>query len=370
MKFTCDRERLQHAFQTVATVAPLRSPKPILQNVKVEVRADQATLMATDMEVGIRLTVDGLDVSAPGSAILPAARFGSILRESSDEKLLIESTSQGTTVQGERSKFELAGGNPDEFPSLPEFAESKFHTLSSRLMRELIRRTLFATDQDSSRYALGGVKLEFGEDRIIAVGTDGRRLAKMEGPAVAVEDHGAGEPMTIVPARTMQLIERALTNPDLETHLTARSNDLMVRTDQMVLFSRLLEGRFPAWRDALPDRTGTVHLEMTVGPLYSALRQASVVASDDSRGIDFTFGNGTLTLAGNTAEVGTARVEMPIAYEGEEVTVRLDHRYVADFLKVLEADKQIVVDVVGSEASALFTTDDGYGYVIMPLARD
>ena len=71
MKITCNREKLLHAFQTVAAIAPARSPKPMLQNVKLEVSGTAATLMATDLEVGIRYDVTGIEVDAPGAAAAP-----------------------------------------------------------------------------------------------------------------------------------------------------------------------------------------------------------------------------------------------------------------------------------------------------------
>ena len=77
MKITLDREKFHQAFQTAAAVAPARSPKPILQNVKLEAGADASTLMATDLEVGIRIQVAGVEVQTPGNAVLPIARFGS-----------------------------------------------------------------------------------------------------------------------------------------------------------------------------------------------------------------------------------------------------------------------------------------------------
>ena len=87
MKIQCEREKLLHAFQTAASVAPTRSPKPILQNLKLEVASEHAVLMGTDLEVGIRIDVPGIVIEAAGNAILPISRFLSILRESSDEKL-------------------------------------------------------------------------------------------------------------------------------------------------------------------------------------------------------------------------------------------------------------------------------------------
>jgi DNA polymerase-3 subunit beta len=370
MKITCDREKMLAAFQTAATVAPHRSPKPILQNVKLEVAGESAILTATDMEIGIRIEVPGITVDQPGAAVLPVARFGSILRESSDEKLYIEADAQGAVVRGERSEFKLPSENPDEFPAVTSFTETKYHEVPARLLKELIRRTLFATDTESSRYALGGVLLEMDQDKIIAVGTDGRRLAKMEGPAQSVGGHVTGDVMTIVPARSMQLIERALTDGDAEVQVVARANDILIHTPRVTIYSRLVEGRFPKWRDVLPQRRDAVKMELTVGPIYSALRQAAIVASEESRGIDFSFGEGSLVLSGSTAEVGSARVELPIPYDGAKIAVTLDNRFVADFFKVLDPDRMFTLEIENSDTAALFTTDDGYGYVVMPLARD
>jgi DNA polymerase-3 subunit beta len=370
MKITCQRDKLLEAFQTVAAVVPTRSPKPVLQNVKLDVRKDAALLMATDMEVGIRMEVSGIEATTEGKALLPVQRFGSILRESTDEKLVIEADPQGTLVRGERSEFKLPGANPDEFPDVATFADGNCHEVPARLFKELIRRTLFATDTESSRYALGGVLLEFGKDKITAVGTDGRRLAKMEGPAMAVGSGASTDTMTIVPSRAMQLMERALSDGDAEIRIAAHASDVQVKSPRATIYARLVEGRFPKWRDVFPQRSGSTKLEMTVGPTFAAVRQASIVASEESRGILFTFADGTLTLSGQTAEVGQSRVELPIAYDGAEIAISLDHRFVADFLKVLDPEKTFTLDVQDGDTAALFTTDDGYGYVVMPLARE
>src|SRR5262245_54028095 len=103
MKVICERESLFAAFATAATVAPQRSPKPILQNMKLEVNEKGANLLATDLEIGIRIQVPGVQTHVAGSAILPTARFGPILRESTDDTLSIESDGESTSVRGERS---------------------------------------------------------------------------------------------------------------------------------------------------------------------------------------------------------------------------------------------------------------------------
>ncbi len=250
--------------------------------------------MATDLEVGIRYEVAGIEVDAPGAAVLPVARFGSILRESSDATFRIESDSDGThdprraqPIQAARRKTRKTSRRS---PSSARRATTKS---PARLFRELIRRTIFATDNESSRYALGGVKLEWKDNMLTAVGTDGRRLAKMEGPAQAVGQPAPFGDVTVVPTRAMQLLERALAEDGSEVQIAVRQNDILVKNPRATIYSRLLEGRYPRWRDVFPAaRQVRSKIDLTVGPVYSAVRQAAIVTSEESRGIDFTFGDG------------------------------------------------------------------------------
>ena len=286
MKIICQRESLTNAFALAASIAPSRSPKEILQNVKVTAASSKLTLSATDMEVGIRLEIeDGVEVETEGTALLPVARTMAILRESNDESLTIETDDSGIRITGSRSKFRLPGSNPDEFPAVAGFDEDKYHVVPTRLFREMVKRTVFATDPESSRYALGGVLLEMEESNVTAVGTDGRRLARMEGTGESIGGHQTSGMTTIVPTRAIQLMERAVSDKEETVDVAARNNDLLVRTSRAVIYSRLVEGRYPNWRQVLPNRTDAIQLDMTVGPLFAALRQAAIVTDMESRGI-------------------------------------------------------------------------------------
>jgi len=375
MKLTCERDKLLGAFQTAATVVPSRSPKPILQCVKLEINGSVTTLMATDLEVGVRIEVEGVSADGDGAIILPVQIFGNILREGNDEKLKITVKSKGITVQGDHSKYELPYQDPEEYPEVADFQDDAYLQLPALLFKELVRRTLFATDNESSRYALGGVLLEAevkksGEGTLAAVGTDGRRLAKMSGPIEVVGDFELSGGPIIVPAKSMQLIDRAMLDLEGVVQIAPHANDVLVRTGTATIYSRLVEGRFPKWREAIPSRSDALQVDVTVGPMYSALRQAAIVASDESRGIEFSFGGGSLVLKGTTSEAGQSRIEFPIPYDGEEITVSMNHRYVGDFLKVLDPESTFTVEIQNSESPALFTTSDGYAYVVMPLATN
>ncbi|MEM9587289.1 MAG: DNA polymerase III subunit beta [Planctomycetota bacterium] len=371
MKITCQRESLTNAFGLAAGIAPQRSPKEILQNVKFTASGDKLVLTATDMEVGIRLELDeGVEIENEGTALMPVQRINAILRECNDESLTFETTDSGITVSGAQSRFQIPSGNPDEFPAVEGFEESKYHVIPTRLFREMVKRTVFATDAESSRYALGGVLLEMTESDVLAVGTDGRRLARMAGKGESVGEHKTVGTNTIVPTRAMQLMERAVSDKLESVEIACRENDLLLRTGPAVIFSRLVEGRYPNWRQVFPQRTDATQVDLTVGPLFTALRQAAIVTDHESRGIDFTFADGTLKLEASAAELGQSKVQLPIAYDGDPITLTMDHRYVADFCKALDNESTLILEIESGNAPALFTTDDGYGYVIMPMARD
>ncbi len=168
----------------------------------------------------------------------------------------------------------------------------------------------------------------------------------------------------------MQLIERALADNEGNIQLTARENDVLLKSERATIYTRLVEGRYPKWRDVFPRHDDSVKIELTVGPFYSAVRQAAIVTSEEHRGVDFAFADGKVLLASQGAEAGEAHVELPIAYEGAEIGVTLDPRYVSDFLRVLDPDKTFTMQVRDSESAVVCSTDDGYSYVIMPLARE
>ncbi len=370
MKAKCDRVKLLHAFQIAAAVAPAGSPKPIAQMIMLDASGEVPTLMATDYEVGIRVEVPAIQAQGDGKILLPPERFGSILRESPDETLNLESDGTRVRVWGQHSQFQLPTQNPEEFPPIEPFDAESYHQFSPSLLRTIVARTTFATDPSAGHYALGGVLLESLADRVIGVGTDGRRLAKQEGPAESVGGHAVEENAPIVPTKAMQLLGRAVEGDEEQVELAVRENDVVVRSGRITVRSRLVEGRFPPWRDVFPDTEGWPAVELCVGPMLSGVRQAAIVTGGERRGVQFSFAEGKLVLAAHAAEYGESQVEMPIAFSGSELAVSLDPRYMIDFLRALDAEQSFVMRVRDAESPVVCTTDDNYGYVVMPMARE
>ncbi len=369
MKIQCPRTSLANALQTVGGVVPSRTPKEILKNVKLRIEEGQATLIGTDQEIGIHCRIPEVETDSVGETLLPTSRISAILREVQDEVIAIEVAEEALWIRSGRSEFRLSVEDPAEFPDVPTFSDENYYVVQGKAIKQAIQRTVFAADTESTRYALGGLLLELNENQLTLAATDSRRLAVCE---TNCSVHGTiseepGQP--VVPSKAMQLIERSIGEDDQEIHLAIHSNDVLVRSNETTIYARLVEGRFPKYRDVVPKESA-LSIELVVGPFLSAVRQAMIVTNEESRGVDFTFGEGNLTLTSKAADVGTSKVVLPIGYEGDEIIIAFDPRFVSDFLRVLDPAAQVTLSLTDAFSAAVFRADGNYTYVVMPLSRE
>lgn len=372
MRLICDRDQLLAAFGMVGGVVPVRSPKPILQNVKlVADPAAGSTLMATDLEVGIRYRVLGVKIDQPGAAVLPVQRMSQILRTSTgDDELALEFDGDLLLVRGHRSQFKLPAEDPQLFPDPADFAGDDAFSLSADDFRRLIRRTSFATDPDSTRYALGGVLMEFTDGAVTMVGTDGRRLARQSAPCTAEGGAKAPTPAPVVPVKALRLIERNL-DDDEPVRIAIQSNtSVLVRTGRAVIYSSLVEGRFPNYREVFPSGYEARVSFPEVEPLLQAVEQAAIVTSKESRGVDCLFTDGLLKLSSQSPDMGSSDIELPIAYDGKDIPITFDAHFLLEALKALDPEQAIAAELTDSRSPGVLRTDDDYTYVVMPLNRE
>ena len=369
MKLKCPRHLLAAAFQTVSGVVPSRTPKDILKNVKLIVADQQATLVGTDQEVGIRYQLPEVETDSAGEVLLPTQQVQAILREIQDEVISLEATDGTVWVRAGSSEFQLSTKDSAEFPDVEGFSDESYHTVPGKTLKQLVHRTIFATDVESTRYALGGIQLELSRDSVTLAATDSRRLAVIHGSCSAHGSVGEEQQTPVVPSKAMSLIERSIPDDDQDVWIAVRNNDVLVKTGPSTIYSRLVEGRFPKYQDVIPHDY-QAKIDLVVGPFHSAVRQAMIVTDEESRGVDFSFGEGTLKLSSQAADVGASTVELPIGYDGETIVVTFDPRFVSDFLKVLDPASQVTLNLIDGASAAVFTAEENYTYVVMPLSRE
>jgi DNA polymerase III subunit beta len=368
MKVVCHREGLLSACQLASVAVPSRDVKPVLRNLKAVVENDRCTLMATDLELGIRLEVRGIRVEEPGEALLQTSRFISILRESPDEEMTVEAGPDACRVLGKTNEFEMPGEDPSAFPDVPTFDQETYHEVSAGLLREMIRRTVFAAATgEQLRYgATTGILWELDGNEATLIATDGRRLALMKGPAEPHGGHTTKGTLPVVPAKAMGLLERNLSEPDEKIKISFRANEVLMKTERAMVYSRLVEGKYPDWRRAMPQKQ-SARVPLTAGSFQSAVRQAAIMTDDESKRVRFEFAKGKLTLRAQGAEVGQSRVELPIDYTGKTLEISFDPKFLLDMLKVLEPDAALTLDLIDGSSPAVFRHEPSYVYVVVPL---
>lgn len=378
-----NRESLIGVLAKVASIVPTRSPKPVLQLVRLTADPDTgAYLEGTDLEVGIRHRLIGVEVDRRIEVLLAPGRVGSILRDAEDETVTItlvegDDGTKGVRVAGRRWKFSLPTEDPDLFPAVPAFEARDFHVVAAADLARLIKRTVFATDVESTRYALGGCLVEPGAETLTLVGTDGRRLAHQTVPA-EVEGNGLGPGQAVIPAKALKLILKTLDPHDPPAHLayhrpkdtTPAPAAFLVRTGDAEIWSRLIEGRFPRYQDIFPSQCETV-VTVEAGELHDVSSQAKNVTSDESRGVDYHFDGDTLKLVAKAADVGSGDCEVSIVtLSGPKQLITFDVRFMVDALKEVDRKAVLRAEMIDAKNAVVLRTEDSFRYVVMPLTRD
>lgn len=362
MKLTCKRTTLTNAVQLVSGVVPSKTTKDVLKNIKLQVAGGKCTLIGSDSEIGMRCIVE-LEADRDGQALLPTARILSILNTLVDEIVTLDIDERGIRIDCGYSSFTLSTTPAEDFPEVASAEFNEPSTITSSAVRKLIRQTIFCTDQQSTRYALAGVSVELANGSTTFISTDSRRLA------IAKSDckHDREADQCVVPVKALQLLDRCLDDTDSPVEIEIGSASVAFRVAGVAITSQVVAGRFPDWRKILPKRSESNAVSVAA-PLAAAVKQAQIVTTEESRAVEFIFDRGELRLSSQAANIGNSKIKLPIDYDGETVPIRLDPKYIAEFLKAVDIGSSINIGLNGSDDKIMMTCGD-YQYVVMPLER-
>ena len=378
MKISVPTQLLVEGVGHSATVAASKSPKPILECVAV--RADDTTgvsLEATDLDVGIRYHLSDASVDEAGSLVVPAGRLLSIVREVDEEETTLEGDAGNLAVDTGRSQFRVRGENVEEFARLPYFPESEAASIPADLLHGLVRRTRFATATDAGRYALHGVLLVITKKSIELVATDGRRLAR----ATAKVKSGIKQDLrVIVGPKGLALLERVLGASTGEVEIAVQDRQILFRAGGVLIVSRLIDGTFPAYEDVIPKST-TDEFRVTVADLMAGLRRASLLTTRDALSVELLLDpgdgldeegerSGNITIRSRAVEVGEAKINVPVSYEGAPAKLGFNPVFLQDALKIMDPAAEVTFSFTDAKAPVVMSDGDEYTYVVMPVALE
>lgn len=368
MKLTVNRLSFLKALQTADRAVPSRTTKEILKNVKLMATTNAIVLTGTDTEIGLRVEVSDVVKCDGGECLLPTARIMSILNElTNDGEVTFEVDNQDIWIRGASSEFRLLTEDPKDFPPVGTFTDEAYFKMKASDLRRLIRRTIFACDSESTRYALGGVQVEFANGRAIFAATDSRRLAVDHAPCEVVGPATAPSTPPVIPSKAMKLL-LAIAEDEGEALIAFNSNGISIKCGLAALTSQFVQGRFPDWRKVMPT-SAEVTIDLVCAPFFGAIRQAMIMRNEESRAVDFSFTKGRLRLKADVADMGASKIDIPVAFEGADMAISFDPQYFADFLKAIDSSQQVQLKLISKEDPALLQVGE-YQYIVMPLSKD
>ena len=248
MKVICNRGALLEALTVAGNVVVARTPKPVLQCVKLVAAADKLTLSATDLEVAIRYTDAQVQVESEGETLVPADKLRDIVRESTDDTLSFELVGEQAVIKGADSQFKIYTQRAEEFPPIPEQDEAADFTVPGGQLKQLIGQTLFAAAREGTRYAFNGVLLTVDGPIAKLVSTDGRRLAQAKGGVAREGDAKKDLGKSIVPAKALNLVDKLIADPEQPVGISIRENQIVFHTPRRDADEQSGGGPVPAVR--------------------------------------------------------------------------------------------------------------------------
>ena len=344
--------KLKAALLVVGKAINTRAINPLLANVLVEM----GTITASDGEMRITTPIDG----ASGPAMLiPHNRLSLIVASvPADAEMIISSNGTQCEILCGHGRWLLPTSDPKEYPThQPEEFRPIAHLPGDQFSR-MTKSVKCAIDV--SRHALAGMLIEFRSGVLTMVSTDGRRLHASE----AEIDQAVDDSTTMVPERAIDVILAIVGSSEESLQLEANRTEVMAEIGGTIITARLLEGRFPKWREIVPEELPAT--TVGVAQLLEAVRQGSICRSETSRGSQFVITDSYLAVSSESSECGVSHASCDVI-GSSKAALKLNASYVVQFLSTLDGSANVTIEAADSDAKTVFRCGETFA-VIMPMA--
>ncbi|MBN1962010.1 MAG: DNA polymerase III subunit beta [Deltaproteobacteria bacterium] len=368
MKITMKTAELVKALYRVQGIADKNSTMPILSHVLLNATSNQLVVSATDMDVGVSGTYEAI-VNSKGAAVIPARQLYEIIKSLNNETVELEKKENNwLEVISGASRFRLVGLAADEFPALPIHEQTNSFSLDTSILSKLIERTIFCVSSDDNRHNLSGVYCEAVDKNLLRlVATDGHRLALAE---YKCDFNIPIERGVIMPRKGFQELKRVLAdNSEKLTHvdLGFANNSGVIKAGSVVLSTRLIEGQFPNYTQVIPascDKKAVINCKA----FAEALRRVSLLSHGHAHGVRLQFTNEAVELVAEDPELGEAREQIQLSYDGTPISIGFNARYLLDVLTLID-NEEITLELIDDLSPAVLKPADTKGFlaVVMPM---
>ena len=359
------RDTLLNPLQTVIGIVEKRHTLPILSNVLIEKTPNLLSIVATDLEIQIKV-VSTINVGDGDFSITVAAKkILDICRAFNDKaNISLEVNDSLLQIKSSKSRFNLQTLPAKDFPLIntPSIADNQL-TISQKSFKQLIVMVEYAMAQQDIRYYLNGLLLVLDANQIIVVATDGHRLCLAADKLV----QSVSKQEIIIPRKTILELIKLLSDQDEPVLITIFNNQIKFEIGNIELISKVIEGKFPDYHRVIP----TTHKNILVASriiLQQALQRAAILSNEKFRGVRLVLGQNELKIICNNNEQEEAQEEMEVDYQGDAIDIGFNVSYLLDALNQISTEK-VLCHFGDASSSMLMTVPDNsdYKYVIMPM---
>ena len=362
MKLICETQKLSEICSNVQRAVSTKSSIPAIEGILLEAGENVLTLTGYDLEVGMITSMEAR-VEEAGSIILNAKILCDILRSLPSDTVSSEADERLTCrIKSGDAEFTLIGIAAADYPELPSVESGFPIVLDSETLRDMIRKTIFATAENDVKVVHTGVRFEIGANQIRLVAVDGFRLA-MRNEEI---DYDGEEKIFVAPKKALNEVVK-LTGGEETIALNVGKRFIVFEIGSYRIVSRLLEGEFLNYRAAISGKvTGTVRVNTRL--LIQSIERTSLIITDRTKSpIRCVFDEDMIRISSTTA-LGTAHDRVPCKSEGEHMEIGFNNRYLLDALRVCDADEVLVK--IGSPILPILivpTEGEDFLFLVLPV---
>ena len=336
-----------------------------LSGVKISAGADVTELLATDMDIGLRVPL-AANVERPGDVVLPARLLLDVVRSLPGEQATLElrPAEQDVELIAGSATFHLRTLRVEDFPALPGPSDDARVTLPTEAFVQTIARVARSASKDETRPILTGILMSASGQELRMVATDSYRLSVKQ---TQLEQALPGTLEANVPARALQELVRIAQQLDsAEVAVSVGQNQVVFELGGIVLSSRLLDGQFPNYRQLLPESV-EYELRVATQELIEVVRRISLMAQKNAP-LRLGFREGELTVSAQTPDVGEASESIPVPFHGEPFEIGFNPEFLRDGLESVESP-ELILKLISPLRPGLIESPEGadFVYLIMPI---
>jgi DNA polymerase-3 subunit beta len=332
VKVAVDQKVLTKKIQGISSVVPTKTSLPILSTFLMEAKKGKVYLTANDLDVSLTTIIE-CEVKEEGQVAVPGKKFFEIVRSLPEDTVNIETSGEKISIKCRKSRFRMVGKGADEFPKLPEQKALGHVDMKAETINDMVSKTVYAVSNDLTRPALCGVLWDVKKDAFTMVATDGHRLSKavLSGSFSSIDGHDF-----IVSPKALNLLRSLLDGVD-EVKIDFAENHVTFNMGESVIYSRLLEGPFPDYRQVIP-KNNEKELVVNREEFTAACRRVSILSSVITHQVRLAVGSDSLTISVNTPDVGEAVEEVHCHFKHDPMDIGYNARYLLDILKTIATD--------------------------------